>query len=461
MSVTPFLDDALLRKYNTNGPRYTSYPTALEFSDTFTHTDLVEAIQSSTNESLSLYIHIPFCHSLCYYCGCNKIVTRHHDKADIYLDYLAQEITHRAKLFSDEKSTHKKVTQLHLGGGTPSFLTHEQLTTLTTKLRESFSFSDDVEMSIEIDPREIELDLADHLFSLGFNRLSIGVQDIDPKVQEAINRPQSTQFVHDFITHAKNIGFTSINIDLIYGLPFQTAEKFSATLAKAHEMDVDRISLFSYAHLPTRFAAQRKIKDEWLPSVEDKFALMRQAIETLCGMGYEFIGMDHFAKPSDELAISQNKGTLHRNFQGYTTQGHTDLLGLGVSSISHIGNALAQNDKDLKGYYKAIDEQGHALEHGVGLSYDDTVRAAVIRELMCHYEVSKAKISEQFDIDFDQYFEKELISLQGFYDDGLVANNKEAIKVAPKARLLLRNICMTFDIYMQKHINKSRFSRVI
>ena len=456
MSATPFLDDSLLRKYNTNGPRYTSYPTALEFSDTFTHNALVDAIQNSKHESLSLYIHIPFCHSLCYYCGCNKIVTRHHDKADIYLAYLAQEIIHRAALFP-----HKKVTQLHLGGGTPSFLTHQQLSRLVATLRENFSFAEQLEMSIEIDPREIELNLAEHLLSLGFNRLSIGVQDIDAKVQEAINRPQSTQFVHDFISHAKNIGFSSINIDLIYGLPFQTSETFAATLDKAHEMDVDRISLFSYAHLPDRFAAQRKIKDDWLPSVEDKFSLMRQAIETLCNMGYEFIGMDHFAKPSDELAIAQNQGTLHRNFQGYTTQGDADLLGLGVSSISHIGNALAQNNKDLKTYYKAIDEQNHALEHGVKLSYDDTIRAAVIRELMCHYQVNKSKISKQFDIDFDQYFAKELISLQGFYDDGLVSNTNNSIIVAPKARLLLRNICMTFDIYMQKHINKSRFSRVI
>lgn len=460
MSATPFLDTALLRKYNTNGPRYTSYPTALEFSDSFKHADLVNAIESSSNENLSLYIHIPFCHSLCYYCGCNKIVTRHQDKADIYLDYLAQEIINRAALFN-QKDSPKKVTQLHLGGGTPSFLTKTQLTNLLTTLRTHFTFAEQVEISIEIDPREIELDLADHLLSLGFNRLSIGVQDIDPKVQEAINRPQSTQFIHDFITHAKSIGFASINIDLIYGLPFQTPKTFSATLAKAHEMDVDRISLFSYAHLPARFAAQRKIKDEWLPSAEDKFGLMKLAIETLCDMGYNFIGMDHFAKPTDELAIAQTSGTLHRNFQGYTTQGDTDLLGLGVSSISHIGNALAQNDKDLKSYYQAIDEQNHALEHGVSLTYDDTVRAAIIRELMCHYKVDKVSISEQFNINFDEYFASEMISLQVFCDDGLVENTQQAIKVAPKARLLLRNICMTFDIYMQKHINKSRFSRVI
>lgn len=456
MSSISFLNDDLLKKYNTNGPRYTSYPTALEFSADFHYPDFISAAQNSQKTNLSLYIHIPFCHSLCYYCGCNKVVTRHTDKADKYLDYLAQEIAFQAQHFKG-----RKVTQLHLGGGTPSFLSPTQLSNLLQNLKSHFDFADDIEMSIEIDPREINLNLADHLYKLGFNRLSIGVQDIDPKVQKAINREQSTAFIEEFIQHAKAIGFASVNIDLIYGLPFQTQESFYQTLQQAHAMDADRISLFGYAHLPSRFAAQRKIKDHWLPSMEDKHALMKLAIKSLCDWGYEFIGMDHFAKPSDELAQSQKAGKLHRNFQGYTTQGNNDLLGLGVSSISHVGNAIHQNYKTLKEYYQAIDTHRHALEHGIALSSDDQIRAHVIREIMCHYQIDKSSVNKALNINFDEYFAPELKSLQTFYDDGLVINSDSQLIVTPQARLLLRNVCMAFDIYMQKHHKASRFSRVV
>jgi len=456
MATTPFFDPTLLSKYNTSGPRYTSYPTALEFNSAFTQDDLVRAVKQSNNNALSLYIHIPFCHSLCYYCGCNKVVTRHRDKADIYLDYLIKEITARAPLFKDHR-----VTQIHLGGGTPSFLTNEQLTRLIDSINASFNVTLEVEQSIEIDPREIELSLADHLWSLGFNRLSIGVQDIDEKVQQAINRVQSTAFIAEFIAHAKNVGFRSVNIDLIYGLPHQTTDTFARTLAKAKAMDVDRISLFSYAHLPNRFAAQRKLKDEWLPSAPEKFALMKQAIETLCSYGYELIGMDHFAKPSDELAKAQTEGTLHRNFQGYTTQGNADLLGLGVSSISAIGYSYSQNQKELKAYYQAIDADAHAVDKGLTLSRDDIIRGAVIRSLMCNYYVSKHQINKQFNIEFDRYFADDLPMLDTFIADGLVESDEDAIYVSPKARLLIRNICMSFDVYMKQHINQQRFSRVI
>jgi len=456
MQANQFFDEKLLNKYNTAGPRYTSYPTALEFHNKFTQTDLIQAIEKSPNRELSLYIHIPFCHSLCYYCGCNKVITRHRSKADTYLKYLADEISSRAPLFK-----HYTVKQLHLGGGTPSFLTHEQLTQLITLLKSSFSVSDNIEMSIEIDPREIELNLADHLYTLGFNRLSIGVQDIDSTVQKAINREQSTNFIESFIKHAKNIGFKSINIDLIYGLPHQTIGTFTRTLDKAKEMDVDRISLFSYAHLPKRFAAQRKLRDEWLPGVNEKFALMRLAIEKLCGYGYEFIGMDHFAKPNDELSIAQRNGSLHRNFQGYTTKGDCDLLGLGVSSISDIGHIYSQNVKDLKTYYHGIETEQHALEKGVSLTKDDNIRGHVIQELMCNLYVNKQQLNKKYCIDFDEYFKNELPSLITFIEDDLVINNQQAITINQKARLLVRNICMTFDRYMQKHINQQRFSRVI
>ena len=456
MQATQFFDNALLKKYNTSGPRYTSYPTALEFHDQFKHDHLVQAIEASPNRELSLYVHIPFCHSLCYYCGCNKVITRHRDKADTYLEFLAEEIASRAPLFKDYT-----VKQLHWGGGTPSFLRHEQITKLVELLKEKFTFAEQVEMSIEIDPREIEMDLAEHLYSLGFNRLSIGVQDIDEKVQQTINRVQSTEFIENFIAHAKEVGFKSINIDLIYGLPHQTIDTFTRTLNKAHEMDVDRISLFSYAHIPARFAAQRKLRDEWLPSANEKFALMKLAIEKLCDFGYDFIGMDHFAKPQDELSIAQKDGTLHRNFQGYTTKGNCDLLGLGVSSISAIGNSFSQNTKELQDYYKAIDKQAHAHVKGVSLSTDDIIRGEVIRELMCNLYVDKAKISAKFDINFDEYFAEDLPLLETFINDGLVSNTSESIQVVQKARLLIRNICMSFDAYMKQHVNKQRFSRVI
>ena len=456
MQTKEFFDKALLQKYNTSGPRYTSYPTALEFNSEFNDQALTTAIEKSPNRDLSLYVHIPFCHSLCYYCGCNKVITRHRDKADIYLDFLAEEISSRAPLFEDYT-----VKQLHWGGGTPSFLTQKQMTTLVSQLKERFNFADDVEMSIEVDPREVELNMADHLRKLGFNRISIGVQDIDRKVQETINRVQSTEFIEQLIARAKKVGFSSVNVDLIYGLPHQTTETFTKTLEKVKEMDVDRISLFSYAHLPSRFAAQRKLRDEWLPSTDEKFALMRLAIETLCEYGYEFIGMDHFAKPDDELAIAQRNGELHRNFQGYTTKGDCDLLGLGVSSISNIGNSYSQNLKDLQDYYRAIDDHKHAVDKGLTLVEDDNIRGYVIKELMCNHYLSKAAVNAKFGINFDEYFADDIPSLQTFIDDGLLTNSESEVVVSQKARLLIRNICMTFDAYMKQHLKTQRFSRVI
>jgi oxygen-independent coproporphyrinogen-3 oxidase len=456
MQAAKFFDQQLLNKYNTSGPRYTSYPTALEFHDAFTEADLVTAIANSPNRELSLYVHIPFCHSLCYYCGCNKVITRHQDKADVYLDFLAEEIASRAPFFIDYT-----VKQLHWGGGTPTFLTKAQITKLVDLLKAKFNFSDELEMSIEVDPREIELDLADHLYQVGFNRISIGVQDIDTKVQETINRVQSTEFIEQFIQRAKDVGFKSVNVDLIYGLPHQNLTTFTKTLAKVKEINPHRISLFSYAHLPSRFAAQRKLRDEWLPNVDEKFALMKLAIETLCDYGYEFIGMDHFAKPDDELAIAQRSSALHRNFQGYTTKGDCDLLGLGVSAISAIGNSYSQNNKELNGYYQAIDNHKHAVEKGLTLTRDDIIRGEVIRELMCNLFVNKAAINRKFTIDFDHYFANDLPQLQTFIDDGLLINNNEAILVKQSARLLIRNICMSFDAYMKNKINQQRFSRVI
>jgi len=456
MQTDLFFDQKLLGKYNTSGPRYTSYPTALEFDEKFSAGNFSTAVKNSKNNELSLYVHIPFCHSLCYYCGCNKVVTRQRDKADIYLDYLVKELKAKAPLF---KKHH--VNQLHLGGGTPSFLTKNQLSFLVYHLKKAFSFLDDIEMSIEIDPREIDLELIDHLYELGFNRLSIGVQDIDSKVQQAINRTQSTEFIASIISRAKQLGFRSVNVDLIYGLPHQSPETFSKTIDKVYEMNVDRISLFSYAHLPSRFAAQRKLRDEWLPSAQEKFALMKLAIERLCQYGYEFIGMDHFAKPDDELAIAQREGTLHRNFQGYTTQGNCDLLGLGVSSISAIGESYSQNEKELKQYYRAIDVQEHAITKGLTLTQDDVIRGEVIKSLMCNMYIDKMAIENQFSICFVQYFADELQTLDCFIKDELVSITSQRINVNQRARLLIRIIAMSFDVYMKQHLNQQRFSRVI
>lgn len=456
MNISQIFDQNLLAKYNTSGPRYTSYPTALEFKTAFNTDQMIEAITQSSTQMLSLYLHIPFCHQLCYYCGCNKIVTRHQHKADLYLDYLIKEIEQKAPLFSDYQ-----INQIHLGGGTPSFLTKEQLTRLIKALKSQFALEPKLTMSIEIDPRELSLDYVDHLAKLGFNRMSIGVQDIDNKVQEAINRIQSTEFITSLVQRAKQVGFKSVNIDLIYGLPHQTPGSFIHTLDFAINLDIDRISLFSYAHLPSRFAAQRKLKDHWLPNATEKLNLMRLAVETLCVAGYEFIGMDHFAKRTDELAIAQKNGTLHRNFQGYTVDGDSDLLGLGVSAISAIGNSYSQNHKALNSYYLALNEHLDATDKGLTLNQDDIIRGTVIKALMCNMTVDKSLIEEKFNINFDQYFAAELVSLAPFISDELLVNSQTRIDIMPQARLLVRNICMTFDAYMQQYLNQQRFSRVI
>ncbi len=455
MSQQSPIDFSILQKYDANGPRYTSYPTALAFDDNFFNDDLVKAVKTSPNNDLSLYIHVPFCHSLCYYCACNKVVTRHQDKAEPYLEALFEEMTTRRNLFA-----HHNVQQIHLGGGTPSFLTESQIARLMHYVTRQFNVSDDAEISIEIDPRRMSLDYIDHLASLGFNRLSIGVQDIDPKVQQAINRVQSTQFIRDVVTRAKQVGFRSVNLDLIYGLPHQSTEGFQNTLNEVIEMTPERISLFSYAHLPERFAAQRKLRDEWLPNSETKLALMKQAIESFCAAGYKMIGMDHFALPSDELAVASERGQLHRNFQGYTTHADCDLLGLGVSAISAIGDCFSQNHKELGDYYKSIDMSGHGVAKGCKRNFDDQLRGYVIRELMCNLTVDKQDIANRFDVDFDDYFAQSLENLAGFVRDGLVHCNEHTIKISPSARLIVRNICMSFDAYIANQ-NQQRYSRVI
>ncbi|WP_283105817.1 oxygen-independent coproporphyrinogen III oxidase [Shewanella kaireitica] len=449
-------DQSMIEKYNYSGPRYTSYPTALEFEDSFTEDQLLTSIKNSKSDKLSLYIHIPFCAKLCYYCGCNKVITRHQHKADQYIEYLAAEIVKRAPLFKDYL-----VTQIHWGGGTPTFLTPDQILKLSALVKANFNVAEVGEYSIEVDPREIELSMLDTLKEAGFNRISIGVQDFNKKVQIAVNREQDEQFIFDLMARAKELGFVSTNIDLIYGLPHQTPETFAETMQRVLDLDPDRLSVFNYAHLPSRFAAQRKIKDEDLASPQQKLDMLHQTIETLTGAGYQYIGMDHFAKPDDELSILQNEGRLHRNFQGYTTQEECDLLGLGVSSISQIGDCYAQNQKDVRPYFESIDANGHALWKGCGLNRDDEIRRVVIKQLICHFDLDMAQIEEKLNINFEEYFVEDLKLLQTFIDDKLVDITDRKITISPTGRLLIRNICICFDVYYREKARQQQFSRVI
>lgn len=456
MTASVVWDERLIEKYNLSGPRYTSYPTALEFNADFSREQWLRAWRNSSATRIALYIHIPFCHTLCYYCGCNKVITRHPEKADDYIDRLADELAGLpAECFA------KPVGQLHLGGGTPSFLSTAQLQKLMALLHRYFDIQDDAECSMELDPRRLADDYLDQLWALGFNRLSIGVQDFNPQVQATVNRVQDEAYILHLVERARELGFNSINLDLIYGLPHQTLDSFAETLEKTLAIRPDRLSVFNYAHLPQRFAAQRKLDGPALPTAATKLALLKQSIQTCTEAGYQFIGMDHFALPNDSLAVAQRSGQLHRNFQGYTTHGDCDLLGLGVSAISQIGDCFAQNHHQLKDYYQQLSDQGHGLARGVVLTRDDRVRGAVIKQLICHFSLNKQAIAEQWQIDFDHYFSAALALLQPLAEDGLVTLDTDTITVSPAGRLLIRNICMVFDAYMPKYRQQQKFSRVI
>lgn len=449
-------DLALIQKYNHSGPRYTSYPTALEFNENYTDEDFKQAAARYPNRPLSLYVHIPFCHKLCYFCACNKVITRHKHKADIYLDYLEKEIQHRAPLFRD-----RIATQVHWGGGTPTYLTEAQSSRLMNMLREHFHIAEEAEISIELDPREIELSMLAHLRRLGFNRMSMGVQDFNKDVQKAVNREQDEDFIRALLVKARELGFQSTNLDLIYGLPLQNVESFMFTLQKVIELSPDRLSVFNYAHLPSRFAGQAKIKEEQLPAPETKLTILQKTIETLGNAGYRFIGMDHFAKPDDELAIAQQQGVLHRNFQGYTTQEECDLLGLGVSAISLLGDTYAQNQKELKHYYAQVENCGIALHKGLVMSQEDCLRRDVIKQLICNFKLRYQPIEQQYQIDFKTHFAEDLALLAPLAKDGLLEIGEHEIVVSAKGRLLIRNICLCFDTYSRQQAKRQQFSRVI
>lgn len=449
-------DQDLIQKYNYSGPRYTSYPTALEFNEQFNEQDFLTSVTLYPEKPLSIYVHIPFCHKLCYFCGCNKMVTRQHHKVTKYLEALKQEIINRAPLFKN-----KIVTQMHWGGGTPTYLNDEEIGWLIDVLKDNFQFVNNIEQSIEIDPREITPKTIDHLALVGFNRLSMGIQDFNQEIQTLINREQDENLIANLIKQARKRDFASISLDLIYGLPKQTVESFTDTLNKVIGLSPDRLSVFNYAHLPTRFAAQRKIKDADLPAAIEKLKILQNSIEQLTQAGYTFIGMDHFAKPTDELAIAQQQGILHRNFQGYTTHGDADLLGLGVSAISMLGDSYAQNQKDLQIYQSEVQKKGNALWKGFTLNQDDKIRRDVIKQLICHFNLNKATIENRYQIKFDDYFAEDLQLLAPLVKDGLVENKADSLIVSAKGQMLIRNICMCFDIYMRKVARQQQFSRVI
>jgi len=454
-------DLELIRRYDSRGPRYTSYPTALQFDDQLTEDDYRRNALASnqSNVPLSLYVHIPFCHTLCYYCGCNKIVTHNQDRVEKYMNNLYREIDMQAELFNKER----KVEQLHFGGGTPTYLNEVQLRELMQKLGDAFNFdgSDERQFSIEVDPRTVDSDGIRLLTELGFNRLSLGVQDFDPQVQRAVNRIQSIEQVKTLVDAARESGFKSISFDLIYGLPHQTVESFDATLDTVTAIRPDRFAVYNYAHLPERFKGQRMINAEDIPAPETKLEILEKTIERLTSAGYIYIGMDHFALPEDELVQARKEGTLQRNFQGYSTHRYCDLISLGVSSISSIGNVFAQNSVTTM-EYETLLEDGHLpIKKGIAVDDDDLLRAQVIQALMCYDKFRFDDFDAASGIDFRSYFAEELSQLAPLVSDGLIEVDDDSISIQAKGRLLLRNIAMKFDRYLKDSQHDNRFSRAI
>ncbi|AKJ99836.1 coproporphyrinogen III oxidase [Pseudomonas chlororaphis] len=450
MNAVSGFNRALVEKYDRPGPRYTSYPTAPQFHQAFAMDEYRQAAQRSNQapqpKALSVYIHIPFCQSLCYYCACHKIITRKTPRAAEYLTYLKREIALQAALFDRSR----KLTQLHLGGGTPTYLTHEQLADLMDCLHQSFDMddSDAHEFSIEVDPRTIDAGQVLGLRQLGFNRLSFGVQDFDAQVQVAVNRVQSEAQVAELVEAARAARFKSVSVDLIYGLPLQTIASFDVTLSKIIALRPDRIAAYSYAHLPSRVRAQRMIRPEDMPPPERKLQLLELTINRLTEAGYVYIGMDHFALPDDELVLARARGSLQRNFQGYSTHADCDLIGLGVSSIGKVGDSYNQNVKELSQYYARLDQGMLAVQRGYRLSADDLLRREIISELMCHGRIAFARIEAAHGICFNTYFAEALAALQELVGDGLLEIHHDALILLPQGQLMMRNVAMAFDAYL-------------
>lgn len=456
-------DEGLINRYDASGPRYTSYPTAVSFTDEFNVAEYERAARQS-NEfpipgPLSLYFHIPFCDTICFYCACNKIATKDHSLVDGYLERLDLEMAMHAKLYDSDRV----VEQLHWGGGTPTFLSFDEMSRLMAATRRHFTLRDDDggDYSIEIDPRSVTEQSIHHLRNLGFNRFSLGVQDIDPAVQKAVNRVQPIEQTREIIQACRDANAKSINLDLIYGLPLQTLESFDQTLDAVLDLSPDRLSVFNYAHMPSRFKPQRRINEADLPDAQAKLEILKHTIERLTGEGYRFVGMDHFAKPDDELVRAQEEGHLHRNFQGYTTRGNCELIGLGVSSISKVFDTYSQNVKELDAYSRRIDSVALPIERGVKLTFDDIIRREVIHQLICNFRLEMGRFNQEYSIDFHTYFKAELEELKSMEEDGLLVLELNGIQVMPKGRLLVRNICMVFDAHLDRGFSQQRFSRVI
>lgn len=460
-NTAQILTPEMLQRFDIPGPRYTSYPTADRFVEAFTETEYQQALEQrhigGFAMPLSLYVHIPFCESLCFYCACNKIVTKRHERGAEYLRYLGREVDlHVAKL-----GTGQTITQLHLGGGSPTFFSDEELSELMTMLRRNFNLVAGGEYSIEVDPRTVDESRLAHLAALGFNRLSFGVQDFDPEVQKAVHRVQPVEQVFALVEAARRLHFESVNVDLIYGLPKQTPESFERTLAQVAQLKPDRIALYAYAHLPERFKPQRRINSTELPVASAKIAMLSSSISAFLSAGYVYVGMDHFALPTDALAVAKRQGRLHRNFQGYSTQPECDLIGLGVSAIGRVGATYSQNAKTLEEYYDFINQGRFPVVRGLGLSRDDLVRRAVIMALMCQGRLQYESIELSFLIDFKKYFAAELAALEELVLSGLVELDSNGIQVTSKGWFFVRAIAMQFDRYLQTDRNRARFSKII
>ena len=451
----------LIKKYDQAGPRYTSYPTAPMFHAGINGETYAETLKAAgkIDGPLSLYIHIPFCNTVCYYCGCNKIVTKQYERAEPYLQLLLKEID----LVAEHIGNSRPVTQLHFGGGTPTFLSEDQLRRLMAHLRDRFTFVSDEEgeYGIEMDPRECNEETVKVLRETGFNRMSMGVQDFDPDVQKAVNRIQSKEETLRVLKEARAYGFKSMNIDLMYGLPLQSVETFDRTLSTIIDFSPDRIALFNYAHLPHMFMPQRRINAEELPSPQQKLDILEHSIKRLLDAGYKFIGMDHFGKPDDELTIAQNEGKLYRNFQGYSTHSDCDLIGIGLTSIGYVGGSFFQNAKEMDAYSETISAGQFSVFRGYTLSEEDHLRRHVIMRLMCDFSLDFNTVEKLFDINFKTHFSDALEDLKPMREDGLVALQENRLEVLPAGRMLIRNIAMLFDEHLRKKQEEVRYSKVI
>jgi oxygen-independent coproporphyrinogen-3 oxidase len=460
-NIMPGVSSETLKKYDVSGPRYTSYPTADRFVEAFTQEAYMLALEQrraiAATQPLSIYVHIPFCESLCFFCACNKIVTKHHDRSAEYLRYLNREID----LHVEHLGAGQTISQLHLGGGSPTFFSDEELAELMSMLKRNFVFSPSGEYSIEVDPRTVNAQRLKHLAELGFNRLSFGVQDFDPEVQKAVHRIQPAEQVFSLVEAARRYHFESVNVDLIYGLPMQTPESFKRTLAQVVELRPNRIALYGYAHLPERFKPQRRISEYELPAAADKISMLGSALKAFIDAGYVYVGMDHFALPDDDLAIAKRQGRLHRNFQGYSTQPDCDLISLGVSAIGRVGGTYSQNAKTIEEYYDHLNHGRFPVVRGLALSRDDIVRRAVIMAIMCQGALQYEAIELAYMLDFKRYFADEMTALKALEKTDMLVLEEDGLQVTDTGWFFVRAVAMVFDKHLQTDRNRARFSKIL